>query len=977
MLNDEQKEAVGHKGEPLLIIAGAGTGKTTVVTERIKFLIKKELATPQEILALTFTEKAAREMEERVDKALPYGYTQTWISTFHSFCDRVLRNEALNIGLNSAFRLIGEAESSQLLQKHIWDIDLAYFRPRGNPTKFIGALLTHFNRLKDEDVSPKEYRQFVKRTTREKQEIEKLQELVSTYKKYEELKVKEGVMDFADLITNTLALFRRRKNILRDYQKRFKYILVDEFQDTNIAQYELIRLLTLRGKSPHLTVVGDDSQSIYKFRGAAVSNILSFMQDYPTAKQIVLTKNYRSTQTILNHAYKLIKHNDPDTLEAKLGIDKNLVSTRKTAQQQPLELIFRERVEDEADAVVEKIEELAKKGNLRWRDFAILARANNHSEPFLQALKRRGVPFQFLGPGQLFRQEEVRDLIAYIKTLAHFDDSASFYRVLAMDIWDISGRDLSALNTTTKRANLSLFEVCEEIVKKVRKQEYERRLDDTQLPFLANKTIAALDKIVGIIHRHLKLVPKESAGQLLYYFLQDSGLLPQLVGEAKSVKEEKRINNIASFFDKLKNYEADHEDASVFAVADWIELSMELGESPLASDIDWTEEDRVNILTVHSAKGLEFPVVFLVNLVNHRFPSINRREQIPLPEELIRESLPEGDFHEQEERRLFYVGMTRARDYLYYSASKFYGEGKRERAISGFVKEALGEEYLDNQIQSQEQAQLDLFGAWRKTDEEREEDKRKHTVSFLSYSQIQTFKFCPLHYKLRYILKVPTPVSSAQTFGTNIHNTLKDYYLYLQGQHEQKKLAWNKNLLAKTLRRNWQSIGFRNKNEEKQHYRSAQKYLNDYYEKHAQKPFRARAVEEKFVFPLTKYLKVGGIIDRIDLHPNGKIEIVDYKTSEKVPSQKDVDGDSQLTIYALAAAEVRHPLLLKQPEEILLSLYFFESQIKITTMRTSQQLIAAKEEIIDIAHQIEESDFACSGNIYCKKCEYRLYCNAA
>lgn len=983
ILNDQQKEAVEHQAGPLLIIAGAGTGKTTVITERIKYLILKELAHPQEILGLTFTEKAAREMEERVDQAVPYGYTQMWVSTFHSFCDRILRNEAVQIGLSTGFRLIGEAEATQLIQDNLWNLNLSYFRPRGNPTKFVVALLTHFNRLKDEDISPKQYLAWVKNQKLDKTDKEglaKWTELAFAYKQYENLKIKQGMVDFADLISNVLQLFRQRANVLKQYQKQFKFILVDEFQDTNIAQYELVKLLAPDGIRPNLTMTGDDSQSIYKFRGAAVSNILSFMKDYKHAKHVVLTKNYRSTQTILNHAYQLIKHNDPDTLEAKLGIDKNLTALRSKAKQHPLQLLYQERVEDEAESVAQTIQQLKKEqDNLRWADFAVLVRANNHAEPFVQALRRRGIPFQFLGPGQLFRQEEVRDLIAYLKTLAHFDDSAAFYRVLAMDIWDISGRDLAVLNTVAKRSHLSLFEVCEEIVNQAEKKNDERKLTDEQLPRLAKKTVHSLQQIVKMLHRHLELVPKDTAGQILYYFLEDSKLLPRLVALPESVKQEKQISNISRFFDKLKTYETEREDASVFAVTDWLELSLELGESPLASNLDWTQEDRVNILTAHSAKGLEFPVVFLVNLVNLRFPSVNRREPIPIPEELIQESLPEGDFHEQEERRLFYVGMTRACDRLFFTASRYYGESKRERKLSGFVQEALGKDALRTQLSAQETDQLELFDAWKKTVPADEEEKQKHTVSFLSYSRINTFQICPLHYRLRYILKIPTPSTPALTLGESVHEALKHYYRYLLEKERWSKssLTRSKDKLLQFLKQSWASTGFSNRKEERESFKTAQEYLAAFHDQEASKGFYTKVAEELFNFPLTQNLKIGGRIDRIDLHPDGKLEIIDYKTSQKVSSQMKVDKDLQLTIYALAATEVRHPLLLKQPNQILLSLYFFEEQKKITTTRTAQQLIKAKEKIINIALQIEESGFRCSCSTWCTKCEYQLYCNTS
>ena len=311
MLNDEQKKAVEYNQGPLLIVAGAGTGKTTVVVEKIKYLLKKKLAEPEEILALTFTEKAAFEMEERVDREIPYGYFQMWISTFHAFADQILKEEISHIGLSPGYRLMTEAETIIFLRKNLFLFNLNYFRPLGNPNKFLEALLDHFSRLRDEDISPEEYLKWVSRQ-RESEETKKNLELANAYKTYQTLKIKEGVMDFADLIYYLLQLFRERKNILKKYQEKFKFVLVDEFQDTNIAQYDLIKLLCPSKENFPLTVVGDDSQAIYKFRGASVSNIMSFMKDYTRAKQITLRNNYRSNQTILDKSYRLIKYNDPD-----------------------------------------------------------------------------------------------------------------------------------------------------------------------------------------------------------------------------------------------------------------------------------------------------------------------------------------------------------------------------------------------------------------------------------------------------------------------------------------------------------------------------------------------------------------------------------------------------------------------------------------------------------------------------------------
>ena len=961
-LNKEQLEAVKYRGGPLLIIAGAGTGKTTVITERIKYLILGKLAKPNEILALTFTEKAAREMEERVDVAMPYGYTQMWISTFHSFCDRVLRDRALHIGLDPKYHLMAQAESVQFIRNNLFKFDLNYFRPLGNPTKFVDGMLQHFSRLQDEDVTPNQYLDWVNlklkrqksKLREDKVEIEKWEELAKAYKTYDELKVKEGVVDFGDLIVKTLQLFRQRPNVLKEYQLQFKHILVDEFQDTNYAQNELA--IALAGRAKNISVCGDDDQSIYRFRGAAVSNIIQFRKNFPESKIVVLTKNYRSTQEILDRAYDLIQNNNPDRLEAVEKIDKKLQSMSKSkAEAEEITFIHADRVENEAEAVAKKIQSLVSDDkSLEYRNIAILVRANSHSEPFGRALSRHGIPYQFLGPGRLFKQAEVVDLISYLKVLYNIEDSVSFYRLLSMDYFDIAARDLATIGNYARRFNKTFFEVCEKI-------------DDV---FVTAGTREKAKKILEIIGRHLKLIRRETAGQLLYYFLSDCGLLAKMLSPETS-EAEKKAANISKFFDKLKTYEVDHEDATVPAVVDWIELARELGESPLAADTDWVDVNAVNILTVHSAKGLEFPVVFLVNLVGQRFPTVERREQIPIPEELIKEILPVGDYHLEEERRLFYVGMTRARELLYFSAADYYGEAKREKRLSPFIFEALGDKAVaaEQPSQSQQLSFINYEPQAKPSETSAKEGQFAFHVDFLSYSQIETFKICPLHYKLKYIYKVPTPPSSSQSFGNSFHLTLKAFYEeVIKGEKPSRALIF------KALEENWINEGYLGKRHEKGSFAKAKRFL-EYYLKNTFNPKSIPiSMEQPFVVKLDN-LKVGGKMDRVDVHEDS-IEIIDYKTGANPMGQKEADGDLQLSIYALAATSIPEFPFSRNPDKVKLSLYYFDTPQIVSTTRTRQQLEEAKKTIEDFKSQIEKSDFKCYGNMLCEKCEYSLFCRS-
>ncbi|MCL4415687.1 MAG: PD-(D/E)XK nuclease family protein [Actinobacteria bacterium] len=427
---------------------------------------------------------------------------------------------------------------------------------------------------------------------------------------------------------------------------------------------------------------------------------------------------------------------------------------------------------------------------------------------------------------------------------------------------------------------------------------------------------------------------------------------------------------MAKFFDKLKTYEVDHDTATVFDLVDWIDLSMQMGESPLASDSDWTENDAVNILTVHSSKGLEFPVVFIVSLVAQRFPTRERKDTIPIPQEFIKEILPTGDYHLEEERRLFYVAMTRAKDKLYLTASNYYGEGKRERKISPFVFEAIGKEKVESVISSTKNGQLSLIDLESFNFNPQDPvQKPQNAINYLSYSQIQTFEICPLHYKLKYILKLPTPPTSAQSFGTTIHAVLRDLHqIDLRG--EKINLAKIFDLLEK----NWVNIGYDSKSHQEKALESAKNIITTYFENEYKKRLSPIALELPFTFNL-KGIKVGGRIDRIDKINENNIEIIDYKTGNNIRTEKELSNDFQLSIYALAAREIQDKIFNKKPENIKLSLYYLESGQKISTFRTNDQLEEAKIRILKAAETISASDFSCSENIFCKSCEYKMLCS--
>lgn len=967
--NKKQKEAMEYTKGPLLIIAGAGTGKTHVVVGKIVHLIKKGLAKPEEILALTFTEKAAFEMEERVDKALPYGYFRMWISTFHAFADQILKDEGTAIGINPGFRLMTDAEAVIFLRKNLFLFRLKYFRPLGNPNKFIEALLQHFSRLKDEDINPQDYAKWVKKIKKNKkytdEELARFEELSEAYAKYQQIKIKESLMDFSDLVYYLLEIFRNRKNILMKYQQQFKYVLVDEFQDTNIAQYELVKLLKPSSLRPNLTVVGDDSQAIYKFRGASISNILSFMKDYRASKSITLTQNFRSNQTILDASYTLIKHNDPDSLEAKLGISKNLTSSGEDLKE-AVKFYLAPAVEDEAQYVASQIIKLKK--DYRFSDFAILVRANNHADAFSRALARSSIPYQFLGPGMLFKQPEVKDLIAYLKVLYDLNDSVSFYRVLIMDIFEMDKKDMSLLLSFSRRTNLSLLQSVETYLSftnnALYKKEYE--IYKKYIPLLTDQTKIMLNKIYGMVIRHLALIHKETAGQILYYLLDESKYLNKLA-QYKSEKEEKIALNISKFFNKLKAFESSHEDASVFATVDYLDMSMELGESPLASKTDISSYDAVNILTVHSAKGLEFPVIFLVNLTSGRFPTYQKKETIALPQELIKETLPSGDYHLQEERRLFYVGLTRTKDRAFLSSSQLYGEGKKERKISLFVFETLGIDEINKQIliRKEQNSQLSIFDFKKPAEIITSQTIPINTFSF---SQIETYEMCPLQYKYQYILKIPTSSPSAASFGDTIHRTLQQFYReYLSDKNI------NKGRLIDIFKSSWIPIGYASAQHEQRMKKEGEQMLTGFFDTFHNQQIKIIDLEKIFKIKIDEEIFVTGKIDRVDENKDGKVEIIDYKTGKK-PDKDKLEKSLQLSIYALAATD--KGLYKKKLNEVNLTFYYLSDLSKTTINRNSQDLTNVKETIIKSAAEIRKAEFPPNVGPWCDFCAFRMICEA-
>jgi len=972
-LNLEQKKAVSYGAGPLLIVAGAGTGKTTVITQRVAWLIEQEMAKSDEILALTFTDKAAGEMEERLDKLLPYGYVDLWVMTFHSFCERMLKNHALDIGVPNDFKLLNQTEQWLLVRENLDKFNLDYYRPLGNPTKFIHALLKHFSRCKDEEIWPADYLEYAaglkidldkmestggkgknkKESEVDESEIKRLEEVANAYHIYQQLLLDNEALDFGDLINYTLKLFKERPNILKFYQHKFKYILVDEFQDTNWAQYELVKLLA--SPKNNLTVVGDDDQSIFAFRGASMSNILHFKEDYPKSVEVFINKNYRSRQNILDMAYNFIQLNNPERLEVKLGNEK--LNKKLASQHKGKGIIEHLHAADEGEevaAVVNKIIQLKNEDSYAsWNDFAILVRANNQAEAFLNGLSYAGVPFNFVAAKGLYAKEVVRDVLAYLKLLDNYHESLALWRILNLEMIKINIEDLMELTRFAQRKTYSLYEAINQI---------------GTLKNISADTSKKVSYILKKIKEHTALAREKSIKEVVLKFLNDFKYNEYLLAK----NDEKSFSYLRSFLKKIEQFEKTNNEKNAANFMQLVELELESGEQgDLPKDVEEGPE-AVKVMTVHGAKGLEFNYVFVVNLVDKRFPSIERGELIELPDALVKEIVPQGDIHLQEERRLFYVAMTRAKRGLWFSSAENYG-GKTRKKLSRFLYEiGLEKSKIKNQKSKiSPKPEIKNF------------DVKYKLPTVFSYSQLKAFETCPYQYYLAYILKIPVRGKAVFSYGKTMHSALQKFMAMIKqsaGSKQERLFASdNREQLAGSVKNklppveelihlykeSWIDDWYESKKQKEDYKKQGEKSLRGFYQQIKDKLPEVLALEQGFNFKLDQYT-IRGVIDRID-KLGDKVELIDYKTG-RAKTEKSIEKD-QLLIYQMAAKDVFGF------EVENLTYYYLDDNSAVSFLGSERDLAKIKEKILKLIAGILSADWqAVATQHNCQYCDFNEIC---
>ncbi len=961
-LQPEQRLAVEHGSGPLLVVAGAGTGKTHVLTARIVHLITSGAAKPHEILAVTFTERAAAEMQERVDINTPIGLNDAVIRTFHGFGDEVFREFALELGRSGELRVLSPAEQVILVREHLYGcaqcdiaLPLKRYRPAGDPLQHVRALLDLFGRARDEDVSPEAYVAYAK-SLREAlgdsldadvkaDEAASHEELAATYDAYTRIKERHGVVDFGDQIALTLKLLRDHPAAAARLRNRFRYILVDEFQDTNDAQFELLRLLA----EPHrnITVVGDDDQSIFAWRGGTLRNFDRFRESYPDHTTVPLIENRRSSQGLLDAAYRLITKN-PDRLETMLGIDKRLHG-RASTDEVDVDHIQEVTGVEEAERVADLIAREAVRRQRRFGDFAILVRNNSDATPFLHALAQRQIPTHFSGGGQLYERPEIRLLISFLSAVALPSDSRHVYNLAVSPLYGFPADDLARAMEGSGRRQKPLREVFEEIA--------------AEKTAAGTDAVASAKRLVEDLGHYAARAAGLSTAALVFEFLDRSKLLARYL-EPDSTLVEEQARNVAKFLRLIQSAgRALATDRASFFVPH-LELLREAGDDPVAADFE-TSHEQVNVLSVHKAKGLEFGMVFLVHATDERLPGQARLDPFRLPDALTRMPPPDRERHIAEERRLAYVAMTRAKDTFYFTSAIDYGFQRAARP-SRFIAEALGREPSRLSARLQVAQELERFQQPPGEADAPLPALGADDVLTVSYEAIDDYQKCALLYRFKHVLQIPTLPTPAMTYGLALHEAVRDYL-------RRKRDGLDPDLadVQAVFRAAWLAEGFISPAHESERFQAGLASLRRFYEQERTLP-PPELVEQRFSFMLGRD-RVVGRWDRVDRTPNGAV-VVDYKAGADEEgsgrAQRSANESLQLRLYALAHERVYG----ERPMQTVL--HFLESGERGIVAPTEDSIGAVRGLVTGTAARIRAREFAPNpkGLRTCQQCPYHQIC---
>ena len=968
-LNDAQRRAITHGEGPLLVIAGAGTGKTRVITERIRHLLQSdESLSGENILALTFTKKAAGEMKSRVFQASGERGNGVILATFHSFCETLLKEVAPDrVALEQVDHWI-------LLRRNLRQLRLEKFRRLAEPGQFLSDFIAFFSRCQDELVSSEDYQRYADGLARQleaeraaldedtynerAEHVALQQEIARAYRASEELLREKRAVALNGLIAEAVALLQKDHELRARLQKRFRHILVDEFQDTNIAQLELLHLLLAEPRN--IVVVGDNDQAIYRFRGASFGSFKLFLERFAGWKtgqdsaklRVTLTENYRSTPNILRVATQVIAQNEVSADFPK----KVLCATKPEGERIRIAELF--AAEDEARWVADELQRLHGVGR-PWRDFAVLYRQHAHRDHLVEELSRRKIPF-VISNLSILEHPLVRDALAYLRLIAKPYDDIACARVLAAPAWHLEAADLVRLaERAAKKRGTALYDVLQ--------------APQSELPFDASHS--ALSELLEYLATQRKTLKRRTAREIL------SDLIEWLeIAQRASARDQKYVKRLGEF---AKEWEPKSETRGLAEFLEYLDYYEQAGGT--LSLEDDAPGDAVQLMTVHAAKGLEFPHVFLLRVNSRAFPATERSPLFEFPTALMKEELPAGQFHIQEERRLFYVALTRAERRLTITTV-----AEKKGKVPVFIEDIL----MDPLVKKRDVLQIapKLRPADPKDAEKTNggtEDASLFPASSgppkifsriagwaevfhppspeplkLSASAVENYRKCPQRYFFRYLWSLKEGPRATLSFGSVIHTTIKRFIEQLR---KSVKLSFEE--VARIFETEWSSAGFEDDYQEAEYKKDGIEQLRMFHAAMIEAPPKVLEQEKGFELPLENGVIIAGRIDQINSLGRKDVEIVDYKTG-KPKKEAEARKDLQLSIYALAAKEIL------ELNPVRLAFHYLQNNQILATTRDEKQLDEAQGIVLEAAGQIRAGQFPAKPGFVCRSCAYKPICPA-
>ena len=966
-LNDAQKRAITHGEGPLLVIAGAGTGKTRVITERIRHLLhSNESLSGENILGLTFTNKAAGEMKARVVRATGERGKAVTLATFHAFCEGLLKEAA------PERLMIDKVDHWILLRRNLERLKLEKYRRLADPGQFLNDFVEFFSRCQDELVSCEDYQRYAdalaakleaerdavdEDTLKDRaEEVSLQQEIARAYRASEELLREKKRVSFGSLITGAVDLLEKNAELRRALQEKYRYVLVDEFQDTNIAQLRLLELLT--GDAKNIVAVGDNDQAIYRFRGASFGSFKLFLERFAgwregqdsTRFRVSLVENYRSTPNILRVATQVIAQN---TVSA--DFPKKILSANKE-EGEKIRIVEMETELDEARWISAELERLHAAGR-KWKDFAVLYRQHAHRDDLVEELSRRKIPF-VISKLSILDHPLVKDALAYLRMIATPFDDIACARVLASPAWGLDAADLVRLAERAKKEKKALYDMLQ--------------LPQGQLPF--DSSHAALGELVEFASTQRKTLRRRTAREIL-------GDLSEWleIAQRASPQDRKYVTRLTEF---LKEWEPKSETRGLAEFVEYLDYYSQAGGT--ISLEDDAPGDAVQLMTVHGAKGLEFPQVFLLRVNNKKFPATERSRVFEFPAALMKEGEPAEQFHIQEERRLFYVALTRAENRLTLTTVT-----EKKGKVPVFIEDIVMDPAIKRRDIHQVSPKLpETRPAMQKEIGQAGEPQlfpgsvgppkifsriANWAIEFhpatpepltLSPSAVNGYRSCPQQYLFSRSWSLKEGPKAVLSFGSVMHTTIKRFVDQLR---KGVKLPFDE--VKRIFETEWTSAGFEDDYQEKGYQQDGIEQLRAFHAAMMEAPPRVLEQEKSFELPLENNVIITGRMDQVNSLGRNDVEIVDYKTG-KPKKDADAKKDLQLSLYALAAKEIFE----WNPVRLVFH-YLQNNQIQVTT-RDAKQLDEAQAAVQEAAADIRAGEFPPKPGFVCRNCAYKPICPA-